>query len=117
MPRKTRTSRILEKAELRASGLKSIDPTLDLGKEMTFANYLEQIQAVRTHLDEHNAALATIDKSRHELDTMEKTLKELTERMLLGVATHYGKDSNEYAMAGGVRTSDRKRPVRAKKLA
>ena len=42
----------------------------------------------------------------------EKTLMALSEKMLLGVAFEYGKDSAEYEMAGGVRKSQRKRPVR-----
>ena len=32
--------------------------------------------------------------------------------MLTGVGVKYGKDSNEYEKAGGVRTSERKKPVR-----
>ncbi|MHC5599596.1 MAG: hypothetical protein ACYTXC_27285 [Nostoc sp.] len=36
----------------------------------------------------------------------------ITEHMLLSVAAKYGKNSDEYKMAGGVRRSDRKRPVR-----
>ncbi|MDF5737696.1 MULTISPECIES: hypothetical protein [unclassified Nostoc] len=35
--------------------------------------------------------------------------------MLLSVAAKYGKNSDEYKMAGGVRRSDRKRPVRQPK--
>jgi hypothetical protein len=30
--------------------------------------------------------------------------------MLAGVVSKYGRDSNEYEMAGGVRTSERKKP-------
>jgi hypothetical protein len=32
--------------------------------------------------------------------------------MLAGVAAKYGKDSDEYEKAGGVRKSERKRPTR-----
>ncbi len=42
----------------------------------------------------------------------EKVLMAFSEKMLLGVAFEYGKDSFEYEMAGGVRKSQRKRPVR-----
>jgi site-specific recombinase XerD len=38
-------------------------------------------------------------------------------RMLTGVATEYGKDSPEYEAAGGVRKSERKKPVRTLKTA
>lgn len=42
----------------------------------------------------------------------EKQLRDLSERMLIAVAAKYGKNSYEYEMAGGVRKSERKRPVR-----
>lgn len=34
--------------------------------------------------------------------------------MLAGVASKYGKDSNEYEMAGGTRKSEIKRPAKKK---
>jgi hypothetical protein len=43
------------------------------------------------------------------VDDAEKTLRDMSERMLTGVATKYGKDSDEYEKAGGVRKRDRKR--------
>ncbi|BAY60611.1 hypothetical protein NIES22_06700 [Calothrix brevissima NIES-22] len=42
----------------------------------------------------------------------EKRLAEFCERMLTGVASKYGRNSDEYQMAGGVRKSDRKRNTR-----
>jgi len=38
-----------------------------------------------------------------------KKLSDLTDRMLIGIAFKYGKDSREYGMAGGVRKSERLR--------
>jgi hypothetical protein len=40
----------------------------------------------------------------------------LCERLLLAVAVKYGKDSQEYVMAGGVRKSDRIRKSTATRL-
>jgi hypothetical protein len=34
--------------------------------------------------------------------------------MLNGVSVRFGKDSNEYEKAGGIRKSERKKPVRKK---
>jgi hypothetical protein len=48
-----------------------------------------------------------IDSSKSEIDQLEKNLSELGERMLIGIAFKYGKDSREYEMAGGVRKSER----------
>ncbi len=48
-----------------------------------------------------------IDSSKTEMEELDKILNDLTEKMLIGVAFKYGKDSREYQMAGGVRKSDR----------
>ncbi len=47
---------------------------------------------------------------------MEKNLRQLSEKLLMVVAIKYGKDSAEYEMAGGVRSSDRIRKIRATRL-
>ncbi|MCI5227560.1 MAG: hypothetical protein D3918_13095, partial [Candidatus Electrothrix sp. AX2] len=44
--------------------------------------------------------------------SLEKELRDLSSRMLSGVKVKYGRDSNEYEMAGGTRLSDRKRKSR-----
>jgi hypothetical protein len=49
------------------------------------------------------------EKNSAEIEALEKTLNEMTERMLIGVAFKFGKDSREYEMAGGVRKSERVR--------
>lgn len=113
MTRKKRTSRILEKAELRSAGLKAIDPTLDFGDVRNLNNMTQLIEQLRTKIDSYNTALAVIDSSKTEIEELEKNLSDITEKMLIGVAFQYGKDSREYQMAGGVRKSDRIRKLRA----
>jgi hypothetical protein len=107
MPRQKRTSRVLEKAELRANGLKAIDPNLNFGGTCNLQNMMQLIEELRIKLDNHNTVLAMIDSKKTELDEMEKALSQMSSRLLLGVACKYGKDSIEYMMAGGVRKSDR----------
>ena len=107
MTRKKRTSRMLEKAELRTAGLKAIDPAMDFGDARTLFNLTTQIQQLRSKLDAYNTALAIIDSSKAEIEALEKNLADLSDRMLIGVAFKYGKDSREYEMAGGVRKSER----------
>lgn len=109
MGRKQRISRDLERAELRAAGLKAIDPALNLGDCFTLGDYVQKIDQLRSKLDAHNSALAAISSSQTEIEALEKTLNEMTERMLIGVAFKFGKDSREYEMAGGVRKSERVR--------
>lgn len=107
MTRKKRTSRMLENVELRAAGLKAIDPKIDFGDERTLINLNTQMEELRAKLDAYNTALAIIDSSKTEIDALEKSLGDLADQMLIGVAFKYGKNSREYEMAGGVRKSER----------
>ncbi|MBD2447962.1 hypothetical protein H6G76_12385 [Nostoc sp. FACHB-152] len=116
MSRKKRTSRALEKAELRTSGLKAIDPTMDFGENRNLQNMAQLIEQYRTKIEAYNTALTVIDSSKIEMQELEKKLSDLLEKMLIGVAFKYGKDSIEYEMAGGVRKSERVRKSLATRL-
>ncbi|MBG1265992.1 hypothetical protein [Nostoc sp. WHI] len=116
MSRQKRTYRVLEKAELRAAGLKVIDPNMDFGDTRNLQNMIQLIEQYRTKIDTYNAALIVIDSSKTEMEQLDKTLNDITEKMLIGVAYKYGKDSLEYEMAGAVRKSDRIRKSRATRL-
>jgi HAMP domain-containing protein len=116
MSRKKRTSRILEKAEFRAAGLKAINPTLDFGDARNLNNMTQLIEQLRTKIDAYNTELSVIDSSKTEIEELEKNLGDVTEKMLIAVAFQYGNDSREYQMAGGVRKSDRLRKSRANRL-
>jgi hypothetical protein len=109
MSRRKRSSMIIEKAERRAASLKSISDTLDLGNGLTLETYTAQTQALREKLNRYNTLLSTIDEAYNDLITYEKSLADLTERMLVGVAAKYGKNGNEYEMAGGKRKTERKK--------
>ncbi|MHC5743302.1 MAG: hypothetical protein ACYTXT_15510 [Nostoc sp.] len=116
MPRKKRSSRILEKAEFRVAGLKAIDPNINFDDTCNLQNLTQLIDNFHNMLDEYNAALAMIDSSRKKLDEMEKTLSQVSDKMLTGVGFKYGKNSNEYELAGGVRDSERIRKIRLTRL-
>jgi len=116
MSLKKRTPRVLEKAELRVSGLKAIDPNMDFGDERNLQNMTQLIEQYRSKIDSYNTALAVIDSSKMEMKALEKKLGALNEQMLIGVAFKYGNDSPEYEMAGGVRKSDRIRKSSATRL-
>ncbi|BDI14933.1 hypothetical protein ANSO36C_07350 [Nostoc cf. commune SO-36] len=107
MPAQKRTYRVLEKAELRVAGLKAIDPSMDFGDARNLQNMTQLIEQYRSKIDAYNTALTVINSSRNEMEELDKTLSDLTEKMLIGVAFKYGKDSREYEMAGAVRKSDR----------
>ena len=107
MSRQKRTYRVLEKAELRSAGLKAIDPSMDFGDSRNLQNLTQIVEQLRTRIDAYNTALSVIDSCKTEMDQLEKTLADLCDEMLTGVAFKYGKDSREYEMAGGVRKSER----------
>ncbi|MDF3057635.1 MAG: hypothetical protein K0R17_1850 [Rariglobus sp.] len=49
----------------------------------------------------------------NDLESAEKTLDDLSSRMLAGVGVKYGKNSDEYEKAGGTRPDERKSPRRS----
>ncbi|MBW4562357.1 MAG: hypothetical protein KME32_14635 [Mojavia pulchra JT2-VF2] len=111
-----RTSRVLEKAQLRFSGLKSIVPEIKFDEDYNLEKLMTTIEYLRTKVDVYNTALSVVDSSRDEIEEIEQHLSQLCEKMLMVVAIKYGKDSREYEMAGGVRNSDRARKIRASRL-
>lgn len=114
MSRNTRNrSVILDRAQTRAAAIGTITPPLELGGELTLAAYQTAIAATRTQLDEYNALLANSETSRREFERLERNLADLSERMLAGVGSVYGKNSETYVKAGGVLKSERKRRSQA----
>ncbi|MEH2356554.1 hypothetical protein [Nostoc sp.] len=116
MSRKKRTSRVLEKAQLRSAGLKSIVPSVKFDEDYSLERLVGSIDQLRGKIDVYNTALSVVDSSKTEIEEMEKNLSQLSEKMLMVVAIKYGKDSREYEMAGGVRYSDRIRKIRSSRL-
>ena len=117
MGRARRISKVLDKAQVRSAGIKNIDPTLDLGNGLTAASFDTAVNSVRTRLTEYNQALAAVDDKYNALVAAEKALGDMSERMLAGVASMFGKDSSQYEQAGGVRKSERKSSARKPKPA
>jgi hypothetical protein len=112
MSRTKRSSKALEQAERRVAGLKTIDENLDLGTGLTVVAFDTDINGLRDKLNEYNRTLALLDEKLNDLEASEKVVKDKSVRMLNGVAAKYGKDSSEYELAGGVRTSERKKSAR-----
>jgi hypothetical protein len=106
---KRRSSQVLSDAQTRAANLKAIDPNLDLGNELTVADYESRIAAAQNVLDSYNVQLAKADALGNDFKAIEKEVRGFSSRMLAGVGVQYGKDSNEYEMAGGTRSSEIRR--------
>lgn len=112
MARRKRSSPAVDSAETRAAALESIDPGLDLGNGLTLAAYKASITATNAKLAAYNTRLSELDGILNELDADEKSLRELSSRMLAGVGVKFGKNSFEYEKAGGIRTDERKSSMR-----
>lgn len=109
MPRQKRKSIVLTQAEQRLLGMKNINPKLDLGGGCTTASVEKQVNEVRAKLQKYHTLLSQADIASNELEDAEKTLAQLSKKVLKGVAVKFDEESNEYEMVGGIRPSDRKR--------
>jgi hypothetical protein len=101
-----KSSKHIVDAQERAANLRGIDPALDLGSDLTLAAFNAEIAATQNLLDTYNAKLAKADAAGNDFQAAEKNLRALSARMLAGVGMKFGKDSNEYEMAGGTRSSE-----------
>ena len=102
-----------EVATARSSALRSIGDPIDLGNGINLEYYLQRLQVYRDALNDYNILLSAVDEKRLNAKALEKEMKDLSTRMLAYVAARYGKDSIEYAKAGGTKTSERKKPKRS----
>lgn len=109
-----KSNRALEQAEIRAACLAAIDPHLDLGNDRNLDSFNLQISELQEQINHYNTTVAELQNVRSNIKDREKTLREFSSQMLLGVAFTYGKDSLEYELAGGVRKSEQ---IRRNRLA
>ncbi|BBD68904.1 hypothetical protein NIES4072_37680 [Nostoc commune NIES-4072] len=109
MARRKRNSTVLERADRRIESLQSISAQLDFGQGLTIQAYTITINNLRSKLAAYNTALSTIDKLTDDVNNAEKAVIAMSEKMLLGVGSRYGKTSPEYAMAGGARRGNTKK--------
>ncbi|MGC1379154.1 MAG: hypothetical protein WA821_23190 [Anaerolineales bacterium] len=115
MSRKSGTSPVAVAAQARLDALKSLDPNLDLGYGLTLTAYQALINNAQAKLSAYNTLLSQVGDAQNALRAAEQELRPFSARLLTGVATKYGKDSSQYEMAGGTRTSEIKRMARKTK--
>ena len=96
----------------RSAAMKSICATLDLGNGLTLSFYENAIKDLRDKLNAYNTQLSLVDELRNNVLESEKSLKDLSDRMLSGVASKYGRNSDEYEKAGGTKKINRIQPKR-----
>jgi hypothetical protein len=110
--RKPRKSKIIAEAEALIAALRPIESTLDFGKSLTFQAYIAKTDEARGLLANLNTLIAQMDAARNVFGQTERDLMIMTGRIRKGVLVQFGEDSVEYQMAGGTRTSERKRTPR-----
>ena len=115
MSRRKRASSVITMAENRAIGLGKIDPKLDLGTNKTLEALKTKIATASQLLESYNTKLSELDVVQNDLESIELELTDRCSVMLAAVGVDYGKNSNEYELAGGTRKSERKAPVRKAK--
>jgi hypothetical protein len=71
--------------------------------------FTNAVEDTREKLRAYNTILSKVDQAYHEILESELNLSKLSERMLNGVVSKFGKDSSEYEMAGGTRRKERRR--------
>ncbi|MBD2206764.1 hypothetical protein H6G33_16220 [Calothrix sp. FACHB-1219] len=113
MARQKRSSKVLERAVRRAASMNSINPNLDVGNGLTLPGFRTLIEKMQSQEYAYNTALSNLDGLYREMLETERELGDMTELILLGVATKYGKSSVEYGKAGGVPKNQRRRAVKS----
>jgi hypothetical protein len=114
MPQKKKVSAAIAKAKVRISGMKTIDPMLDLGNGMNITAYEMAIQDAEQRIEAYNMAIANVSQLQSSVAEAEAVLAEFSERMLSTIAGRYGKKSDQYEMAGGTKRTPRRRVVKKK---
>ncbi|MBD3636814.1 MAG: hypothetical protein HUJ25_05675 [Crocinitomicaceae bacterium] len=107
--RKRAFTNAVAKAEKRLSGLKAIDPQLDLGNGLSVTEFETILAAIKTQITVFNTAMSGLDQQTNDINAALKALSEFNRRILAAVGAAFGYDSNEYEMVGGTRVSDIKR--------
>lgn len=106
-------SAVLENAETRAAAIATLPQPVELGGELTLIAYLSVITATRSKLTTYNSLLSDVDQARREFLVAQRNLADWSDRMLAGVGATFGRNSDAYAQAGGVKKSERRRASRA----
>ncbi len=81
----------------------------------TLAAYQDKITSTQTMIDNYNTMLSAIDVAQNQILVAEQEVAVLNANMLMSVGIKYGRNSNEYEQAGGVRSSERKISTRKTK--
>jgi len=108
--RLTRSSLALQIARRRFERLQSIQPPPDFGAGFSLTVFGTSIIELADLESRYNTTVSSLDAQLTEIKVKEREIRDFRERILTAIAFIYGKDSDEYVAAGGIRKSERKRP-------
>jgi hypothetical protein len=74
---------------------------MQFGDGLSLSEYSDRIQALKAQLSGYNTTLSQLDEMAEKVTLMEQKLRTYSEKMLMSVATRYGKESLQYMQAGG----------------
>ena len=108
--RRSRSSKSLQISRRRLEKLSGINPAPNLAAGITISDFAVKIDEVAATEASYNTSLSASDTILTVLKVKERELRDIRERMLTAIAFLYGKDTEQYVAAGGIRKSERKRP-------
>lgn len=108
--RPARMSQVLEDSLRRLERVMAINPVPNFGTGFSITDFETVLAELSTILGTYNTSIAATDRLGAQLREKEKQARDFRERLLTAIAFIYGKNSDEYVAAGGIRKSERKRP-------
>ena len=108
--RPTKMSPTIDDGYRRLERIKAIVPIPNFGTGFSIADYENSLNEGKNILGSYNTSIGSADQLLTQLKMKEKSIRDMRERILTAIAFIYGKDSDEYVAAGGIRKSERKRP-------
>lgn len=111
MARKKSELPALTKLNARIMGLKSIKEGLVLKNGLSIATGSDIQARLKTKLDDITTQQSMLEQSRIELKELEKEANAFSKNSLVGVKNDFGDNAIEVTKVGGVRVSDRAKPV------
>jgi hypothetical protein len=97
MPKIRTHSQVTTMAQLGIDKLRTFDPNLDLGNDLTLKSLTTTLEQTQAAIARHNAVAAELEKSGRMMREQEKQLATLLKRTILGVGAKFGDKSEEYS--------------------
>lgn len=107
--RPNKTSSVLKDAKRRLERLKAIQPIPNLGEGFNLQIYETAVNALESLQASYNTKISELDGMSASLKDMERMVRDYRARILAAIAAQFGRNSEEYAAAGGTKLSERKR--------